>query len=121
MENPEDSLVTRASLLGRLRDWDDQTGWREFFDRYSRQIYNVARKAGLPDAEAQHLVQGTLLSITRKLPGLRYDPSLGSLKGWLLIIVRSRITDFRWPPSPGHLGSTWRRSISPGTASPRLY
>jgi RNA polymerase sigma factor (sigma-70 family) len=95
MENPDDSLATRASLLERLRDWDDQAGWREFFDRYWRLIYNVARKAGLQNAEAQDIVQETLLSVARKLPGFRYDPSLGSFKGWLLLIVRSRITDFR--------------------------
>ena len=88
-----DSLATRASLLSQLRNWEDQAGWREFFDRYWRRIYNVARKAGLADAEAQDIVQETLLSVARKMPGSHYDPALGSFKSWLLLIVRSRITD----------------------------
>src|SRR6185503_15772399 len=53
-----DSLLpTRRSLLSRLRDWQDDAGWREFFDTYWRLIYNVARKSGLADAEAQDVVQ----------------------------------------------------------------
>lgn len=39
--------LTRQTLLSRLRDWQDQEGWQEFFDTYWRLIYNVARKAGL--------------------------------------------------------------------------
>ncbi len=93
MDAPDDSLATRASLLSRLRNWEDQAGWREFFDRYWRLIYNVARKAGLADAEAQDIVQETLLSVARKMPGFHYNPALGSFKSWLLLIVRSRITD----------------------------
>ena len=48
-----DTIPTRWSLIKRLKDWDDQASWREFFDMYWRLIYNVARKAGLPDADAQ--------------------------------------------------------------------
>jgi hypothetical protein len=40
-------MTTRQSLLSRLRDWQDQEGWRESFETYGRLIYNVARKAGL--------------------------------------------------------------------------
>ena len=35
-------LPTRQSLLSRLRDWQDQEGWREFFDTYWWLIYRVA-------------------------------------------------------------------------------
>ena len=57
----------RASLLGRLKDWEDQTSWREFFDTYWRLIYTVARKAGLTAAEAQDVVQDTSLVVAKKL------------------------------------------------------
>ena len=49
----DDSLPTRKSLLTRLKDWDDQESWRDFYNTYWKLIYNVARKAGLTDAEAQ--------------------------------------------------------------------
>ena len=91
---PEDSLLpTRESLLGRLRDWEDQEGWQDFFETYWRLIYRVARKSGLNDAEAQDIVQETLVAVARKMPGFRYDPARGSYKGWLLVNVRSRLSE----------------------------
>lgn len=89
----DDLLPTRHSLLTRLKDWNDQDGWREFFDTYWRLIFNVARRAGLNEAEAQDVVQETLLGVAKKMPGFHYDPAKGSFKAWLLLNVRSRITD----------------------------
>ena len=88
-------LPTRQSLLSRLRDCQDQAGWREFFDSYWRLIYNVARKAGLQDAEAQDVVQNTFIYLTRKMPNFRYDPARGSFKSWLRVVTRSRISVYR--------------------------
>jgi hypothetical protein len=31
---PEDLIPTRQSLLGRLKDWEDNASWRDFFDTY---------------------------------------------------------------------------------------
>jgi len=86
-------LPTRESLLSRLRDLDDHTSWEDFFETYWKLIYSVARKAGLNDAEAQDVVQETIVSAARKLPGFKYDPALGSFKSWLLTITRWRIQD----------------------------
>ena len=75
-----DSLLpTRQSLLTRLRDLQDQDGWREFFDTYWRLIYNVARKSGLDDLEAQEVVQSTFIYLTRRMAKFRYEPVRGSL------------------------------------------
>jgi len=90
-----DSLPTRESLLSRLRNLDDQASWQDFFDTYWNLIYSVARKAGLNDAEAQDVVQETVLTVSRKLPDFTYDAERGSFKGWLLTITRWRIEDQR--------------------------
>lgn len=91
-----DSLLpTRQSLLSRLRDWQDQEGWREFFDTYWRLLYRVARQSGLDDASAQDVVQQTFVYLARRLPKFRYDPGRGSFKSWLRRVVRSRISVFR--------------------------
>ena len=91
-----DSLLpTRQSLLSRLRDWQDQDGWREFFDTYWRLIYRVARQSGLEDATAQDVVQHTFLYLARRMPKFRYDPARGSFKSWLRRVTRSRISVFR--------------------------
>ena len=88
-------LPTRQSLLSRLRDWQDQEGWREFFDSYWRLIYKVARSSGLADVEAQDVVQNTFIYLSRRMPRFRYDPSRGSFKSWLRVVTRSRISSFR--------------------------
>ena len=88
-----DSLPTRRSLLSRLRNLGDDASWRAFFDAYWRLIYNVARRAGLGDADAQDVVQETVIAVARKIPEFRYDPAKGSFKQWLLLITRRRIHD----------------------------
>jgi RNA polymerase sigma-70 factor (ECF subfamily) len=94
MAEPQDQfLPTRRSLLTRLKSWDDQEGWREFFDTYWKLIYGVARKAGLTETEAQDVVQETVLSVARQMQGFRYDPAIGSFKSWLLLITRRRYRD----------------------------
>lgn len=86
-------IPTRRSLLSRLRSWDDQDSWRDFFDTYWRLIYSVAVKAGLRDADAQDVVQEAILSVAERMPGFKYDPSIGSFKSWLMLIIRRRIAD----------------------------
>ncbi len=88
-----DSLPTRSSLLSRLRNVEDDASWRAFFEAYWRLIYNVARKTGLSDDEAQEVVQDTVIAVARKMPEFRYDPAKGSFKQWLLLITRRRIQD----------------------------
>jgi RNA polymerase sigma-70 factor (ECF subfamily) len=90
--NGTDLIPTRRTLLTRLKDWGDQAGWQEFFDTYWQLIYSVAVKAGLTDAEAQEVVQETFLEVAKKMPGFRYDPALGSFKGWLLHTTQWKIS-----------------------------
>jgi RNA polymerase sigma-70 factor (ECF subfamily) len=90
--NTEQLIPTRRSLLSRLKDWDDQESWRDFFNIYWRLIYRSAIKAGLSNAEAQDVVQETLLELARKMPGFKYDPAVGSFKGWLLRTTQWKIS-----------------------------
>ncbi|MBI3192059.1 MAG: sigma-70 family RNA polymerase sigma factor [Pedosphaera parvula] len=86
-----DFLPTRQSLLSRLKNWDDRASWQEFFDTYGRLIHRSAVKAGLTDAEAQDVVQETILLVAKKLPDFKYDPAIGSFKSWLGLLTRRRI------------------------------
>ena len=91
-ENDE-LLPTRHSLLDRLRNWEDQASWRDFFNSYWKFIYGVAIKSGLSDSEAEDVVQETVLSVAKKMPEFVYDPSRCSFKGWLMLVTRLRILD----------------------------
>ena len=88
----DSGLPTRQSLLSRLKDWEDQEGWREFFETYWRLIYGVARRSGLSDSEAQDVVQETLVVVAKQMPGFRYDPARGSFKAWLHTVIRGRLS-----------------------------
>lgn len=96
-------MLTRRTLLSRLRNLDDQESWRTFFNLYWRLLYNVARKSGLDDGGAQEIVQDTVIAVARKMPEFRYDPARGTFRQWLLRITRRRIVDhlrriYRQPP-----------------------
>jgi RNA polymerase sigma factor (sigma-70 family) len=87
----DETLPTRQSLLVRLRNWDDQESWRNFFNIYWKLIYHTARKAGLQDVEAQEVVQETVIIVAKKIKTFRYNPETDSFKGWLLYITRKSI------------------------------
>jgi len=93
-ESAADSfLPTRQSLLSRLRSWDEQDSWREFFEIYWRLIFDAARRAGLDEASAQDVVQETVVAVAKAMPGFRYDRRKGTFKGWLLTLTKRRIAD----------------------------
>lgn len=88
-----ETLATRSSLLSRLRNMGDDASWRTFFETYWRLIYNVARKNGLSDDQAQDVVQETVIAVARQIPEFRYNPAKGSFKQWLFLITRRRAAD----------------------------
>jgi RNA polymerase sigma factor (sigma-70 family) len=84
-------LLTRQSLLSRLRDLDDQESWKTFFESYGNLIFSAAAKAGLTESEAEEVVQETVIATARKMPDFKYDPAKGSFKSWLMQLTRWRI------------------------------
>ena len=98
-----DFLSTRKSLISRLKNWDDHESWNAFFSVYWRLIYFAGIRGGLTDSEAQDLVQETVISVCKAMPTFKYDPQVGSFKGWLLQLTAWRINDQlrrRMPESP---------------------
>lgn len=90
-DTPETLIATRQSLLGRLKRWDDQESWREFFNTYWKLIYQAAARCGLSDGEAQDVVQETVITVAKKMGDFTYDPEKDSFKGWLLWLTRKKI------------------------------
>jgi RNA polymerase sigma factor (sigma-70 family) len=104
-KNDDEVIRTRATLLDRMKNWNDQSSWQEFFDIYWKLIYGVARKAGLSDAEAQDVVQESMVSVAKHMPTFKYNPAVGTFKAWLLTLTRWRIVDQlrkRGPIVPHH-------------------
>jgi RNA polymerase sigma-70 factor (ECF subfamily) len=86
---------TRASLLVRLRDAQDQAAWKEFVDLYAPLVYGYARKQGLQDADAADLSQEVLGTVVGAVGGLEYDPCRGAFRNWLFTVVRRKLSNWR--------------------------
>ena len=122
------SHQTRSTLIRRLKNWQDEASWQDFFNTYWRLIYGVARKSGLNDAEAQDVVQETMLAVAKHMPTFTYDPKIGSFKAWLLNMTRWRILDqFRkrrtvdmTPPETGDTTTTSFINRVPDPASQHI-
>jgi RNA polymerase sigma factor (sigma-70 family) len=88
----DEFIPTRLSLLSRLKRWDDQESWRDFFDTYWKFLYSVALKAGLSDEDARDMVQETVVAVAKGLREGRFKAAEGSsFKAWLKLIVQRRI------------------------------
>jgi RNA polymerase sigma-70 factor (ECF subfamily) len=92
-ELADEIIPTRATLLERLKDWQDDSSWRDFVSIYEKLILGVAVNAGLTHEEAQDVLQETMATVSRQMPGFKYDPKAGSFKSWLLHTTRWRIAD----------------------------
>jgi RNA polymerase sigma factor (sigma-70 family) len=111
-----DPLATRASLLGRLKNWDDKQSWEEFTQTYSRLIRGVAVKSGLSEAEAKDVEQDTLLRVAKTIHEFESNPERGTFKSWLLNLTRWRIADeFRRRPPAASSSDQTRADDSTST------
>jgi RNA polymerase sigma-70 factor (ECF subfamily) len=94
-KSSDDSIPTRASLLGRLQEMQGEEGWPEFFDIYWLFIFRNALAAGLNEADAEDVAQQTLIAVWKGMPTFRYDPKRAAFKTWLIDILKCRIVDLR--------------------------
>ncbi len=86
---------TRASLLLRLRDPQDEVAWREFVDLYAPLVYGYLRKQGLQDADAADLSQEVLGAVAGAVGRLEYDRRRGAFRNWLFTVVRRKLSNWR--------------------------
>ena len=97
-------IPTRKSLLSRLKHWDDQKSWQDFYDIYSRLIYGAAIKAGLTEAEAEDVVQETVIAVAKAISNFQYQPEKCAFKTWLHSITRRQVANqFRKRQGKGRL------------------
>lgn len=113
-EDSRELIPTRMTLIERLKSWDDQESWREFFETYWKLIYCVAIKAGLSRQDAEDVVQETVVSVSKNITNFKADASYGSFKAWLLRMTRWRVMNrlSRRPPE-----ETFRFHRNRGTIS----
>lgn len=87
------SLLTRASLLGRLRDWRDDGSWEEFYTLYHNLVYGLARRSGLSHDDAEDVTQDVFKRVAETIAEFESTGNRGSFRAWLRNLTRWRISD----------------------------
>jgi len=90
---------TRATLLERLSDGADALAWDEFFQRYWRLVFVLAKGRGCSDHTAEEIVQEVMLATFDQRDVFRYDPARGRFRDWLCAVVRNKVAELRRRPS----------------------
>ena len=85
---------TRASMLWRIRDPQDQEAWRAFVEVYAPVIDGFARKKGLNNADAADVVQRVLIEVVGSIPKFEYDRARGKFRSWLFTLTRFQLARF---------------------------
>jgi RNA polymerase sigma-70 factor (ECF subfamily) len=98
-DSDHSTLRTRASLLFRLRNWEDAKSWGEFYGLYRKLVYGFSRRAGLTHEEAEEVTQDVFTRVAKTIQDFESNPDRGSFRGWLMQLTRWRVTDkFRSRP-----------------------
>jgi RNA polymerase sigma factor (sigma-70 family) len=85
------NILTRPTLLERLRDPQDQEAWREFDGNYRELILIYARNRGLQPQDAEDVCQLVLIALVKGLPGFAYDRERGRFRSYLGRVVAGAI------------------------------
>jgi RNA polymerase sigma factor (sigma-70 family) len=99
-KHPGTTLLTRPSLLFRVREKADRASWDEFHRLYRRLIYGRARRSGLSHADAEDVAQEVFVQVAAKIGQFDLNPDRGSFRGWLMKLTRWRIAD-KFAARPG--------------------
>ena len=76
-----------AALMRRIAD-GDETALAAVYDRYGRLVYSVALRILRSADLAEEVTQDIFFQLWRTAPA--FNPSRGSLSGWLLVCARNR-------------------------------
>lgn len=87
--------VTTTTLLQRLENFEDREVWDRLIERFRRPLAAFCRRFGLTDAEADDVVQETLLGFADAYRRGKYDRDAGRLSSWLFGIAYRQASNAR--------------------------
>ena len=96
--DPQLLFCTQAYLKARADNCEpgsvQRAAWDRFFNIYDPFVRRSVAAWHLQPGDAEECVQMTWVEIVRKLPDLKFDPRLGTFRGWLAKIIRCQVCDF---------------------------
>ena len=120
--DPQLLFRTQAYLKARADNCEpgsaQHEAWDRFFKIHDPFVRHSVAAWHLQPWDAEECVQMTWVEIVRKLPGLKFDPRLGTFRGWLATVIRRRVCDFLAGEKRRHLSAfTIEESVVPGDES----
>ena len=85
--------TTRSSVLKAVANVGNEAAWARFFDLYAGFVFTIARSRGLSAEDADDVVQGVFVDLSRQMPTFDYDRARGKFRSYLFGLVNWRITD----------------------------
>jgi RNA polymerase sigma-70 factor (ECF subfamily) len=89
--NPTLSTLEDRDLVVRVAEGDIRA-FEAIYDRHSAQVFGLAMRVTSRHRAAEEATQDAFLNLWRTAD--HYDPSRGTLKTWLLAVVRNRSIDW---------------------------
>src|SRR5690349_19078816 len=78
-----DDLLTRVTLIRRIRDGNDRPAWEEFCTLYQPLVRTYVCRFRLQDHDAEDLCQEIFTKLHGHMSRFDLDHSRGKFRGWL--------------------------------------
>ena len=86
---------TRSSILAGVKDSANAAAWERFFDTYAGYVFGIARHRGLPEPDADEIVQQVMAELVHGDALFRYDRARGAFHLWLARRAAWRVANYR--------------------------
>ncbi len=89
----EDQYNTRATLIQRVQNQQDDSSWEEFVRVYRRYIYAIIRSMNVSEHDTEDILQQVLINLWNSMPKMEYD-KINRFRSWLSTVTKNAVTDF---------------------------
>ena len=89
----DDPYNTRATLIQRVQNQQDEQSWAEFVEIYRRYIYAIIRSMNISEHDTEDILQQVLINLWNSLPKMDYQ-KIKRFRSWLSTVTKNCVTDF---------------------------
>ncbi len=90
----ESHWKTSKTLLGKIKDQQDEKSWEDFVFYYREYIYTIVIRMNVKHYDADDITQRVLIKLWKTLPKFEYEPEKGRFRGWLCRITGNEVKDY---------------------------